>query len=125
MCDIICGKSTQPECTGIDMMEVCPVFFPISLQLRSWGIINTLFYRFLRLCSMTVFFVPEWSEASCSIKRNFSVWSFPNDFVQSCKWGAFLSPLSLWYHFPFVRCMLFFLLYIPPLLYSFLFVFVF
>jgi hypothetical protein len=47
---------------------------------------------------MTVFFVSEWSEVSFSIKRNFSVWSFPNDFVQSCKWGAFLSPLSLWYH---------------------------
>ncbi len=71
---------------------------------------------------MTVFFVSEWPEASCSIKRNFSVWSFPNDFVQSCKWWAFLSPLSLWYLFPFVCCILFFLLYIPPLLY-FLFLF--
>ncbi len=72
---------------------------------------------------MTVFFVSEWSEASCSIKRNFGVWSFPNDFVQSCKWGAFLIPLSLWYHFPFVRRILFFLLYVPPPLYCFVFVF--
>jgi len=54
-CDIF-DKHSQPECAGIEMIRMPHVHSNISMTAKL-GVINSQFYRFLRLCSCKKFFV--------------------------------------------------------------------
>jgi hypothetical protein len=54
-CDVF-DKRSQPEYTGIEMIRMPHVHSNISMTAKL-GVINTQFYRFLRLCSCKKFFV--------------------------------------------------------------------
>jgi hypothetical protein len=54
-CDIF-DKRSQPEYAGIDMIRMPHVHSNISMTAKL-GVINSQFYRFLRLCSCKKFFV--------------------------------------------------------------------
>jgi hypothetical protein len=54
-CDIF-YKRSQSECEGIDMIKMPHVHSNISMTTK-WGVINSQFYRFLKLCSRKKFFV--------------------------------------------------------------------
>ncbi len=54
-CDIF-DKHSQPEYAGIEMTRMPHVHSNISLTAKL-GVINSQFYRFLRLCSCKMFFV--------------------------------------------------------------------
>ncbi len=54
-CDIF-DKRSQPEYAGIEMIRMPHVHSNISMTVKL-GVINSQFYRFLRLCSCKKFFV--------------------------------------------------------------------
>jgi hypothetical protein len=54
-CDIF-DKHSQPEYAGIEMIRVPHVHSNISMTAKL-GVINSQFYRFMRLCSCKKFFV--------------------------------------------------------------------
>jgi hypothetical protein len=54
-CDIF-DKRSQPEYAGIEMIRMPHVHSNISMTAKL-GVINSQFYRFLRLCSCKKFFV--------------------------------------------------------------------
>jgi len=54
-CDIF-DKHSQPEYAGIEMIRMPRVHSNISMTVKL-GVINSQFYRFLRLCSCKKFFV--------------------------------------------------------------------
>jgi hypothetical protein len=54
-CDIF-DKSSQPEYAGIEMIRMPDVHSNISITVKL-GVINSQFYRFLRLCSSKKLFV--------------------------------------------------------------------
>jgi hypothetical protein len=54
-CDIF-DKHSQPEYAGIEMIRMLHVHSNISMTVKL-GVINSQFYRFLRLCSCKKFFV--------------------------------------------------------------------
>ncbi len=54
-CDIF-DKRSQPEYAGIEMIRMPHVHSNVSMTAKL-GVINSQFYRFLRLCSCQKFFV--------------------------------------------------------------------
>jgi hypothetical protein len=52
----IFDKPSQPEYAGIEMIRMPDVHSNISITVKL-GVINSQFYRFLRLCSCNKFFV--------------------------------------------------------------------
>jgi hypothetical protein len=54
-CDIL-DKPSQPEYAGIEMIRMPDVHSNISITVKL-GVINSQFYRFLRLCSCNKLFV--------------------------------------------------------------------
>ncbi len=100
-CDIF-DKYSQPESAGIEMICMPHVHSNISITAKL-GVINSQFYRFLRLYSCKEFFVSQMSIVLLKTegyplkilsKRarglpneenfffwNFSIWSILNDFV--------------------------------------------
>jgi hypothetical protein len=54
-CDI-CDKCSQPEYAGIEMIRMPQIHSSISMTVKL-GVINSQFYRFLRLCSCKKYFV--------------------------------------------------------------------
>ncbi len=102
-CDIL-DKCSQPEYAGIDMIHMPHVHSNISIIVQL-GVINSQFYRFLRLCSSKDFFISQMVSLNVLLKNkqyplkilskrirglldkenflfwNFSIWSIPNDFV--------------------------------------------
>jgi hypothetical protein len=56
-CDIF-DKCSQPEYAGIDMICMSHVHSNISITAKL-GVINSQFYRFLRLCSSKDFFISQ------------------------------------------------------------------
>jgi hypothetical protein len=54
-CDIF-DKHSQPEYAGIEMIRMPHVHSDISMTVKL-GVINSQFYKFLRLCSCKKFFV--------------------------------------------------------------------
>jgi hypothetical protein len=99
-CDIF-DKRSQPEYAGIDMIRMPHVHSNISMTAKL-GVINSQFYRFLRLCSCKEFFVFQMVNLIVFLKakgypvkvllkrtrglvlnekfRNFCFWHFQNDF---------------------------------------------
>jgi hypothetical protein len=102
-CDIF-DECPQPEYAGIEMIHMPHVHSNISIIVKL-GVINSEFYRFLRLCSSKDFFVSQMVSLNVLLKNkryplkilskrirgllnkenslfwNFSIWSIPNDFV--------------------------------------------
>ncbi len=56
-CDIF-DKRSQPEHAGIEMIRMPHVHSNISMTVKL-GVMNSQFYRFLRLCSCKKFFVSQ------------------------------------------------------------------
>jgi hypothetical protein len=57
--------STRPEYAGIEMIRMPHVHSNISIILKL-GVINSQFYRFLRLCSCKKFFCLLDGQSYCS-----------------------------------------------------------
>jgi hypothetical protein len=62
-CDIF-DKRSQPECAGIEMFRMPHVHSNISMTAKL-GVINSQFYRFLRLCSCKKFFCLPDGQSYC------------------------------------------------------------
>ncbi len=117
-CDIFL-KHSQPEYAGIEMIRMSHVHSNISMTAKL-GVINSQFYRYLKLCSYNKFFVFQMVSLIVFLKANgyplkvllkrtrglllkekflfgnsnFRFWHFQNDFASGLVIGElFVSPL--------------------------------